>query len=249
MHSQAMIHGDLRGYEFECQPLPCLLTHFLIRANILIDKSGYAHLADFGLLTIVSDSTTYTASNSFAMRGTTRWMSPKLLNPDQFDLKDSRPTKQSDCYALGMAIYEVLSGQSPFALYSKISPHHRSRTRMFGTGSPTWQPLPPSAYGGTLVDVDDESCSTASYSCMFRHFVRHFMLTLDRPPQWFKRSHVVVINLHFYHEVTPLEPQSTTERTLHPPPRPILCNRFMTSISPCPSSPIFSPAPFSGKAT
>ena len=42
-------------------------------------------------------------------------MSPELLHPDLFDLKDSRPTKESDCYALGMVIYEVLSGQVPFA--------------------------------------------------------------------------------------------------------------------------------------
>ena len=42
-------------------------------------------------------------------------MSPELLHPDQFGLEDSQPTKQSDCYALGMVIYEVLSGQAPFA--------------------------------------------------------------------------------------------------------------------------------------
>ena len=42
-------------------------------------------------------------------------MSPELLHPDQFGLKDSRPTKESDCYALGMVTYEVLSGKAPFA--------------------------------------------------------------------------------------------------------------------------------------
>ena len=36
-------------------------------------------------------------------------MSPELL------ISFKRPTKQSDCYALGMVIYEVLSGQVPFA--------------------------------------------------------------------------------------------------------------------------------------
>ena len=41
-------------------------------------------------------------------------MSPELFFPENFGLKDGRRTKRSDCYALGMVIYEVLSGQVPF---------------------------------------------------------------------------------------------------------------------------------------
>lgn len=41
-------------------------------------------------------------------------MSPELLNPVMFGLKDSRPTKGSDIYALGMVVYEILSRQAPF---------------------------------------------------------------------------------------------------------------------------------------
>ena len=42
-------------------------------------------------------------------------MSPELLHPERFGFKESRPTKESDYYALGMVIFEVLSGQVPFA--------------------------------------------------------------------------------------------------------------------------------------
>jgi len=44
-------------------------------------------------------------------------MSPELLSPEQFGFTKSLPTKASDCYALGMVIYEVLSGQMPFASF------------------------------------------------------------------------------------------------------------------------------------
>ncbi|KAF9651098.1 kinase-like protein [Thelephora ganbajun] len=97
LHAQAMIHGDLKG------------------ANILIDRTGHARLADFGLSTLISDPANPTASSSFAKGGMTRWMGPELLDPDQFGLKDSRPTKASDCYSLAMVILEVLSGVAPFA--------------------------------------------------------------------------------------------------------------------------------------
>ena len=38
--------------------------------------------------------------------GTYRWMSPELLDPEGCH-SDGRFTLQSDCYALGMVIYEV----------------------------------------------------------------------------------------------------------------------------------------------
>jgi hypothetical protein len=43
-------------------------------------------------------------------------MSPELLDPELFGIpqSDDRPTKQSDCYALGMVIYEVRVRMSPF---------------------------------------------------------------------------------------------------------------------------------------
>jgi serine/threonine protein kinase len=47
-------------------------------------------------------------------------MSPELLDPDQFGIKDGRPTKESDSYALGMVILEVLSGHAPFRQFRDV---------------------------------------------------------------------------------------------------------------------------------
>ena len=49
-----------------------------------------------------------------------RWMSPELLDPDQFGFKNGRPTKESDCYALGMVVLEVLTGQVPFPRWGAL---------------------------------------------------------------------------------------------------------------------------------
>ena len=44
------------------------------------------------------------------------------MSPELFDSKvqDHRRTKRSDCYALGMVIYEVLSRQRPFYQYANL---------------------------------------------------------------------------------------------------------------------------------
>ena len=48
-------------------------------------------------------------------------MSPELIAPQQFGSKDSRPTKTSDCYALGMVIYETISGNLPFHEHTDLA--------------------------------------------------------------------------------------------------------------------------------
>ena len=78
---------------------PPNLISFL-KANILADQNGRARLADFGLLAVVSDPANPTASSSYTVGGMIRWMSPDLLRSDQIGLKDNRPTRNSDCYAL-----------------------------------------------------------------------------------------------------------------------------------------------------
>ena len=103
----------LKGYVPKCKACISSLMD-VVKANILIDDNGHVRLADFGVLAIIPDSSNLISSESFIQAGTHRWMSPELLDPEKFCLEHSRPTEHSDCYALGMVIYEVLSGNVPF---------------------------------------------------------------------------------------------------------------------------------------
>ena len=80
----------------------------------MIDQTGHARLADFGLLTIISDPANLLSSSSYIQGGTIRWMGPELIAPQDPELKNSRPTKSSDCYSLGMVVYETIGGNIPF---------------------------------------------------------------------------------------------------------------------------------------
>lgn len=113
MHGEGVMHGDIKGVGLSTSKLPFVSLNFIFKANILINKHGHACLADFGLTAIAPDPA-FSSTSSSKAAGTTRWMSPERLDPTQFSVKDSGPTKESDCYALGMVVLEVLSGDVPF---------------------------------------------------------------------------------------------------------------------------------------
>ena len=79
-----------------------------------MDSNGQPRIAGFSQLTMTPDQMGFVPAGIEPEGGTTQWMSPELLDPAKFGLADGCSTKESDCYALGMVIYEVLSGRSPF---------------------------------------------------------------------------------------------------------------------------------------
>ena len=77
-----------------------------MQANVLVDGAGTAHVADFGLMIMTDLSTTVLSETAVSCEGTYDRMSPELLDPQRFG-STGRPTRESDCYALAMLIYEV----------------------------------------------------------------------------------------------------------------------------------------------
>ncbi|KAJ6479587.1 kinase-like domain-containing protein [Mycena sanguinolenta] len=108
LRSQCIIHGDLKG------------------ANILIDEHRNAHISDFGCSYTVSRHNHSRLPPAFPLDpperastcGSCRWMAPELLLPPQFN---SRATFESDVFAFGMVMYEILAGgEVPFLGKSDI---------------------------------------------------------------------------------------------------------------------------------
>ena len=136
-----------------------------MKANILINKDRQACIADFGLSTITGVATHAGASRaslissdtlmSFTGGGTRRWMSPELLDPERFEIpesEDNRPTRQSDCYALGMVIYEVSGCASRFAVVEFTGDNSGTMRTPPLPRVPVGYPSRPRDYGGGPTD-------------------------------------------------------------------------------------------------
>jgi len=101
--------------------------------NILITKSGYAKLADFGLAklrespSLVSNAVTETRTMAGVIVGTIAYMSPEQATGRPVDAR-------SDVFSFGVVLYELLAGRRPFdgptdldALHAIV---HRSAERL-----------------------------------------------------------------------------------------------------------------------
>lgn len=79
--------------------------------NILMDENGNVKVTDFGIAMTLS-ATSFTQTNS--VLGTVHYLSPEQA-------RGGTATKKSDIYALGIVLYELLTGELPFSGESAVS--------------------------------------------------------------------------------------------------------------------------------
>ena len=88
MHKRGVVHRDLKP------------------ENVMIDEHGHVKLIDFGIA-MKEDARRLTFVNLSAMLGT-----PDYISPEQ--VKGQRGDQRSDIYAVGVMLYEMLTGRVPF---------------------------------------------------------------------------------------------------------------------------------------
>lgn len=94
-HDQGVIHRDLKP------------------SNILVDQSGQCKILDFGIARTNNAElySTTTQTETGQLLGTLSYMSP-----EQVSAKSSEIDSRTDVYALGLMLYDLLSGHRPYEL-------------------------------------------------------------------------------------------------------------------------------------
>ncbi|HWY87649.1 MAG TPA: protein kinase, partial [Gemmataceae bacterium] len=130
--------------------------------NILISKSGYAKLADFGLAKL-TEGQDETRTHAGIIKGTIAYMSPEQASAKELDAR-------SDIFSFGVVLYEMLAGRRPFAGKTDLE---TLQTVIHAEPQPLGDEIPPALRG--LVEKALEKDPAERYQSM-----RDFVVDLRR---------------------------------------------------------------------
>ncbi len=92
-HQRLVIHRDLKP------------------SNVLVTPGGQVKLLDFGIAKLIDADAAFTVP---VTQPDARWMTPTYASPEQ--IRGDEPTTATDVYALGILLFELLTGRLPYDL-------------------------------------------------------------------------------------------------------------------------------------
>lgn len=117
-------------------------------ANIIVDEAGRGKLIDFGIAKAIYSKNEVTTETD-AVIGTMNYIAPEIFG-------GSFPSVRSDIYALGLVLFEMVTGTIPFEAPSRLSVLENIRTRnlKFPLNA---EPLLPRAFFHLIQEATDPS--------------------------------------------------------------------------------------------